>query len=102
VVAEPAGDLDLSGRLLLALLCDRSGHARQDGDLGEEVDDDVGEPFVLVLPVDDLLPVPPEDRLGRVREDAGVLTDLVRLGGERRVDPGQPSWVMTPFIRFLP
>src|SRR5512143_2740188 len=85
LVAEPASDVDLPRRSFLALLLDRSRHARERRDLREEVDEDVGEALLLILLVDDLLPVLAQDRLARVREDSGVPPDLVRLGRERRV-----------------
>src|SRR5450830_1687993 len=85
LAAEPARDLDLPRVFLLAFLRDRSRHARERRDLGKEVDEDVGEALLLVLAVDDLLPVPSQDRLARVREDPGVPPDLVRLGGKGRM-----------------
>src|ERR1039457_5362968 len=88
--AEPARDLDLPCGFLLAFLRDRSRHARQRRDLGVEVDEDVGEALLLVLLVDDLLPVLAQDRLARIREDSGVPPDLVGLGSERRVHLREP------------
>src|ERR1035441_6858514 len=70
--AEPLRDLDLPCGFLLAFLRDRSRHARQRRDLGVEVYEDVGEALLLVLLVDDLLPVLAQDRLARIREDSSV------------------------------
>src|SRR5664279_3832379 len=69
LVAEPARDLDFPRGFLLALLRDRSRHARERRDLGKEVDEDVGQALLLVLLVHDLLPVLAQDRLARVRKD---------------------------------
>src|ERR1017187_9855293 len=86
VGAEPARDLDLPRRLLLAFLRERGRHPRERRDLSVEVDEDVGDALLLILLVDDLLAVLPEDRLAGVREDAGVPPDLIGLGRARRVD----------------
>src|ERR1017187_6916973 len=102
--AEPARDLDLPRRLLLALLRNGGRDARERRDLGVEVDEDIGETLLLILLVDDLLPVLSQDRLARVREDSGVPPDLVGLRSERGGHLGEPvvrDDSFQPLVRVL-